>query len=223
MLGMRWSNVLFVHWRADIAAVRERLPTGLDLDLFHGSAFVSLVGLEATGPLPQPVLDTPLAPFARYQQLNLRTYVVGDAGPGIWLLDTRVDHRFPLAARLLGMPYHHDGELDLHERDGVFRLRAHDLSIDAALLADLPASRVDPHGLGDFLLNRFRTYGILPGGVPYTVEVDHAPWQVRPLLVLGAPPACPHGLGDGAPVSANWAAPIDVCLTHVERPAAAAV
>jgi uncharacterized protein YqjF (DUF2071 family) len=214
MLGMRWSNILFVHWRADLAALRERLPPGLELDLFHGSAFVSLVGLEATGPLPQPVLGTPLAPFARYQQLNLRTYVIGDAGPGVWLLDTRVDRTFPLAARLLGMPYHHDGELDLHERAGAFRLRGRDLAIDAALLADLPVSRVDPHGLGDFLLNRFRTY---TGRV--TVEIDHAPWRVRPLLVLGDPPRCPMGLGIDGPVSANAAEPVEVGFTHVERPA----
>jgi uncharacterized protein YqjF (DUF2071 family) len=219
---MRWTNLVFIHWRADPERLRRRLPPGLVLDLFHGSAFVTLVGLQATGPLLQPMLATPLAPLVSYQQLNLRTYVIGDSGPGVSLLDTRVDRTFPLAARLVGLPYHLDGELDLHEHDGAFRLRARDLAIDVALLADMPESAVDPHGLGDFVLNRFRTYAKLPGGLSYAVEMTHAPWQVRPMVVLGDPPPAPLGLSDAGPVSVNSAAPVEVCFTHVERPAVTA-
>jgi hypothetical protein len=65
-----------------------------------------------------PLLSTPLAPLLRYDQVNFRTYVHGPAGPGLWLLETRVSHPLALGARLLGMPYHLDTSLSLEVRQG---------------------------------------------------------------------------------------------------------
>jgi len=40
---MRWEDVLFAHWPVDPAIVRPTLPDGLDVDLFEGDAYLSVV------------------------------------------------------------------------------------------------------------------------------------------------------------------------------------
>src|SRR3954471_8428645 len=91
MLGhLRWSDVLFLHWRAQPEDLEPRLPEGLVLDRFRGAAMVSLVALRCAGPAPRPLVMPSLDPITAYDQVNVRTYVRGPAGPGILLLDARV-------------------------------------------------------------------------------------------------------------------------------------
>jgi uncharacterized protein YqjF (DUF2071 family) len=204
MIGMRWDNVVFLHWRAAAERIRLYLPRGLEPERFDGSAWVSLVGLNVT------------ALGIRSQQLNVRTYVVGERGPGIHLLDVQVDHPLPLAARLFGIPYHLYRALDLSGQGGMWRLRARDVAVDVALLADQPPSPARP-GFETFVLERYRVYAELPGGLLYSVEIAHPPWQVRPLVVLGESPAAPLTLGDGGPVAAHYSEGVDMRITVIRR------
>jgi len=43
VLTQRWADLLFVHWAVDAAALRARLPAGLELDTFEGRAYVGIV------------------------------------------------------------------------------------------------------------------------------------------------------------------------------------
>ena len=41
-----WGNLVMVSWLVDPALVRDRLPPGCTVDLWEGSAAISLVGVE---------------------------------------------------------------------------------------------------------------------------------------------------------------------------------
>jgi len=40
----RWENLIMANYAIDPAALREYLPPGVEIDLFEGKAYVSLVG-----------------------------------------------------------------------------------------------------------------------------------------------------------------------------------
>jgi len=221
--AMRWSDLLFVHWKADAERLAERLPAGLALDHFEGQAYVSLVALQAVGPLPHPLLVSAFAPLFRYHQVNLRTYVVGDEGPGMLLLDTRVDRPFAVAARAVGMPYHLDRRLALHLHAGAIVLRSSLADLEGSWVADAAPAAPEHGGLAAFLLERARTYAVLPGGALYTVEVQHAPWRVRPVYLANAPLAHRFGLGGSPPISSQLAEPVDVTFAALHKVARHAV
>ena len=77
----RWHEISFFHWSCDPAVVQPRLPSGLQPDTFDGKGWVSLTPFLLTG------LRPPLIPHALglvFPEMNLRTYVMGPNGPGIW-------------------------------------------------------------------------------------------------------------------------------------------
>jgi uncharacterized protein YqjF (DUF2071 family) len=50
-----WRNLLFIHWPVSAAALRRLVPRQLELDLYDGQAYVSLIPLRdhriaSTGP-----------------------------------------------------------------------------------------------------------------------------------------------------------------------------
>jgi uncharacterized protein len=172
---MAWRDPVFAHFRSDAERLAALLPSGLELDRFDGEAWVSVVALEAVGPAPR-VAPT-LGKLLRYRQVNLRTYVRGEEGPGIYLLDTWVDRRLPaLGARLLGMPYHVRRPLEVRFEEDRVSVRGPGTVLAGRVAAEAPAP---PVGVERFLLERYWAYGQLPGGHVYAVGITHEPWRVR--------------------------------------------
>lgn len=174
---MRWVSPFFLHVRAPADAVAPHLPTGLSLETDGGDAMVSLVALGAVGPAPSPISQTRLGRLFAYRQLNVRTYVTGPHGPGLYLLDVRVDRLFALGGRAFGLPYHLDRKLAFTAEPTAVALRA-----DGIAAKGLPAPG-DPQPLANELehrlLDRFWTYSKLPAGALGANRVEHAAWKVR--------------------------------------------
>lgn len=80
----RWSNLSFLHWPFEPAAVQRLLPGRIRVDVLDGSAWVGLVPFRLSVTVP----GLPTVPWAgRFAEVNLRTYVVGpDGHRGIWFL-----------------------------------------------------------------------------------------------------------------------------------------
>jgi uncharacterized protein YqjF (DUF2071 family) len=215
--AMRWSNIFLTHFTVAPRALASRLPKGLALDLFRGAGYLSAVGMHATGPLPHAVLDTPLGALLRYQQLNLRTYVVGEEGPGIVVFDTRIDRpSLALGARLLGMPYHLDSKLDVSVDGAAASLSASDIELRGEIMADVAPGPAAGGGLESFVLNRFRIYSQAPGGLLYSVLVEHPPFSVLPVsLSTSVMPDFEPGV-EIAAAAAHVAEPLEVALVEVE-------
>lgn len=218
--GMRWFQTFYVHWIVPAGTLAERLPHGTTLDLWRGHAVVSMVAIDVEGPAPRKLLQTPMAHLFRYRQLNLRTYVDGPEGPGMTLLETRIDRpTYALAARLAGMPYHLDRQLTYEVRTASLALRARGLSIDA-LVSDVPASPLPEGSLEQFACERYRAYAQLPVGRTLCVQISHPPWRARPLVLEG--PLTPEALGvpaDVQPASAQLCENVEVVVEHVALPA----
>ncbi len=76
--SQRWSELLFVHWRADPEVVAPLLPPGLRPDTHDGSTWVGLIPFlldRAT------LFGSPPVPYlGRFVEVNVRLYAVDAAG-----------------------------------------------------------------------------------------------------------------------------------------------
>ena len=89
VMYQRWSELLFLHWRIDVALVAETLPPGLAVDTFDGAAWLGVVPFQMERVRPRFLPALPW--LSSFPELNLRTYVVDRRGrPGVWFysLDT---------------------------------------------------------------------------------------------------------------------------------------
>src|SRR5262249_5292507 len=105
LMLQRWHEICFFHWSCDPQLLQPRLPPGLRLDTFDSKAWIGLTPFLLTG------LRPPLFPQAlglAFPEMNLRTYVIGADGPGIWFFSLDAA-RFVavLGARAMyGLPYY---------------------------------------------------------------------------------------------------------------------
>jgi uncharacterized protein len=85
-MSQRWSSIVWCHWPVPVGAVAGRLPSGLRPDLFEGRAWVGLVPFEMRRlRLVVAGRELPAVVTAEsFSEVNVRTYVVGPRGAGVW-------------------------------------------------------------------------------------------------------------------------------------------
>ncbi|NNJ25127.1 hypothetical protein LzC2_11900 [Planctomycetes bacterium LzC2] len=78
----QWRHLTFLHWRVPPEQVRSKLPRGMELDTFDGSAWIGLVPFLMDGVRPR---WAPAVPgVSRFPETNVRTYVTRVNGEGEW-------------------------------------------------------------------------------------------------------------------------------------------
>jgi len=109
VLEMTWRDGLFCHWPVDPAVVSGTLPDRLSVATHGGDAYLSVVAfvMDDIRPRGAPV-------GLSFPELNLRTYVEGPDGPGVYFYNLDADDRIgvELARRLFALPYYR-AEMDV--------------------------------------------------------------------------------------------------------------
>ncbi len=86
VLRQTWSSIVWCHWRVPVETLAGRFPPGVSADVFDGSAWVGLVPFEMRD-LRAVVAGRALPPIptaTSFSEVNVRTYVTGPNGPGVW-------------------------------------------------------------------------------------------------------------------------------------------
>jgi len=173
-----WSDISFIHWRYDSIQLQRRLPASISIEMFDGSAWLGLTPFMLEN-LRAPAL--PALPWlSRFPEMNLRTYVHGPAGPGIWFFSLDADRLAAvLGARLtFGLPYHW---ADMNVKKEQHRLQYY-LSRGGRARAHIEIEcggflqESDP--LATFLTARFRLYTVYRGRLA-SAAVEHKPWPLQ--------------------------------------------
>jgi len=173
-----WESLTFLHWPVDAGAVRRLVPSSLEVDLFEGAAWVSLVPFLIRG---LRVPGTPAIPWvSTFPETNVRTYVRDARGErGVWFFSLDADRLLAVLGARAGffLPYfwarmrvegqHYRSERVWPGPVGAFS----DIVIQ-------PGEEMTPDALTVFLTARFRLYTRVAGIVMYG-QIEHAPWRLR--------------------------------------------
>ena len=107
VMHQRWRHLLFLHWRIDPALLQPHLPPGLTVKTFDGSAWLGVVPFWMRRIRPRFL---PCVPgLSNFLELNLRTYVAGPGGEGVWFFSLDANQRLAvrIARTLFKLPYEH--------------------------------------------------------------------------------------------------------------------
>jgi len=176
-----WRELTFLHWRYDPSTISSRLPSGLTLDTFDGSAWVGLVPFLLVGVQPR---GFPAVPWiSAFPETNVRTYVRGaDGEPGVWFFTLEADR---LAAVMLARVWYHlpyrwasmrverrGASIEYHSRRN--RLFGQGKTAIGIEIGDT----LETKELDRFLTARFRLYTAVRGRIAYAL-IEHPPWPLR--------------------------------------------
>lgn len=180
VMGQTWDDLLFAHWRVDVAALRPHVPEGLTIEEHSGSAWLGVTpfvvsGLRARGTLPLPLVSS-------FRELNVRTYVTRAGKPGIWFfsLDASSQVAVEAARRLYRLPYFR-ARITLEGRADriVYECVRHEGRAFSGSYS--PAGPVDPAApetLEHFLTERYCLYAA-DGARLFRADIHHRPWPLQ--------------------------------------------
>ena len=191
-LSANWQNLVLMSWPVHGDALQPLLPSGVEVDHFDGSAYVSVVGLVVSR---WRMLGVPTfsAPFA---QINVRFYVrrripSGEYRPGVVFIKQLVPHLATvMGARLIyGEPFTKrqlsstDAKSGLPMGTALHRIeygwrsggRVHTLWAES----DLKFRYADPESLAGFLTVRHLGYNGSGRNRTREYGVARSDWKVR--------------------------------------------
>jgi hypothetical protein len=186
MMTQTWNDLLFAHWPVDTRALAEKLPPGLDLDLFDNQAWLGIVPFHMTNVSPRGVPALPWV--SAFPELNVRTYVrVGDRfGVYFFSLDAANPLAVGVARTMFRLPYFTAAmKVDVHAGEVQFQSRR---TSDKGAAAELvvtyrpagSAFNAEAGSLEYFLTERYCLFTTDERGDVLTVEIHHPPWPLQP-------------------------------------------
>jgi uncharacterized protein len=186
LMTQSWHDLLFAHWPVDARALGERVPAGLELDLFDGQAWVGVVPFDMTNVAPRFVPAVP--GISAFPELNVRTYVTvgGKGGVYFFSLDAESALAVKLARAMLKLPYY-TASIDITRQDGWVDYWSERLADNDAPPAEFegryrpigPVQQARPGSLEYFLTERYCLYNVDEEFKAYRLEIHHPPWDLQ--------------------------------------------
>jgi uncharacterized protein YqjF (DUF2071 family) len=182
LLEMRWEDVWFAHWAVDPEVLAQALPQGLTVDTYEGQAYLGIVGFQMSDIRPRG-----LPVGLSFLELNLRTYVDGPAGPGVYFFSLDADDPIgvSLARTLFQLPYSRARATTISAGEAtVFRSnRVHRGAPTAGFEASYEPTgtqfEAEAGSLPAFLVERYQFYVADEQGQTYVGAISHPPWQLQ--------------------------------------------
>ncbi|BDA79709.1 hypothetical protein LPTSP3_g26390 [Leptospira kobayashii] len=177
---------MFLHYKVPLEVVRKLVPKGLDIDMYEGDVWVSLVAFTMDKVHPEFLFSWER--LSRFHEVNFRTYVIRDNKPGVYFLSIEANNRIScyLATMLSGLRYQYqkitrtvsnpEGEDEIFS---YFFPETKSLNVEYRLVSksrnDDKKSKLDV-----FLTERYCLYNE-EGNHLFRFEIYHEPWQLTPV------------------------------------------
>jgi uncharacterized protein YqjF (DUF2071 family) len=172
-----WTQISFLHWPYDSGLLQKYLPVGLEIDTFDKLAWVGLTPFVLTGLRP-PFLP-PIPGLSKFPEMNLRTYVRGPSGPGIWFFSLdAASLPTVLGARLTyGLPYYW-ASMAMKVTGTRIQYTTARSGSEAVIAVEVGEPLADPGDRARFLTERYRLYSTYLGHLTVS-HVEHKPWLLH--------------------------------------------
>ncbi len=184
LLEMTWEDGLFIHWPVEPDTIASTLPDGLSVATHDEDAWLGIVPFEMADIRP---VGSPIG--RSFPELNLRTYVDGPAGKGVYFYNLDAADRVgvQIARRLFSLPYYTaEMAIDRSENSIRFQSRRTDSSapparFDATYRPTGDVFTANTGSLEAFLTENYRFYA--HGNRLYTGTISHEPWPLQDAIV----------------------------------------
>jgi uncharacterized protein YqjF (DUF2071 family) len=184
IMTQTWHDLLFAHWPVSARELRERVPAGVELDLFDNQAWIGIVPFRMTNVAPR---FTPNIPFvSAFNELNVRTYVTRHDKPGIYFFSLDADSQLAVsvARSLFRLPYYH-AQIAMTPNGDSIHYGSRRTSDDARAELDITYRPTGPTfealrgTLEYFLTERYCLYTMDEEFKAYRLEIHHPPWPLQ--------------------------------------------
>lgn len=184
VISFTWHDLLFAHWPAEPAAIRDVVPRPLELDLFDGHAWIGVIPFRMSG---VRLRGLPALPgTASFPEVNVRTYVRAGGRAGVYFFS--LDAASWLACRMARawyrLPYHHARMTVRREDDSVLYESVRREGSQPAEFRAIYGPLSDPSAarqgsLEHWLVERYCLFTVNARGQVFSGDIHHVPWSLQ--------------------------------------------
>ncbi len=186
-LEAKWKYLAMINYEIDPALLAAHIPTGTELDLWNGKAYVSLVGFMF---LDTYIMGLPI-PFHRdFEEVNLRFYIKrimpnGDERRGVafikeivpkWAIATVANSVY--YENYISLPMRHVIIHDPNEIRAEYEWKHNKqwqrIAVTCSGEPELPPKNSD----AEFFTEHYWGYSKKPNSETLEYQVEHPPWRV---------------------------------------------
>ena len=100
-----WNNALFLHWEVELKELEKFVPKELEIDLFEGKPWISVVAFTMEKIRPKNLPSFP--PVSYFDEINIRTYIKSNNKTGVYFLSIEGGKKLAciVAKKMSQLPY----------------------------------------------------------------------------------------------------------------------
>lgn len=186
-LKARWENLIMANYNIDAEILMPFLPKGVELDLYDGKAYVSLVGFIFKR---CRIFNMPIPLMGTFEEINLRFYVkrkVGDTyRRGVVFINETVPYK-PVAwlanklykEHYIAIPTKHHIVLDHSIKSIQYEWKVGTIWNHIKVNATMDSREMDRGSLEEFIFEHYYGYTKISDNVSQEYKINHPRWMVN--------------------------------------------
>ncbi len=199
---MAWQRAVFLHWPADYDELRKFVHPELEIDLFEGQPWVSMVAFDMVRVRPRNLI--PFPPLSNFPELNVRTYLRSGDKTGVYFLSLEAGKRGSawFSNKVSGLPYRFSR---MSRDDRSYHSRNTPQNEHFSIEYTPGAIRAPKQPLDTWLTERYAVFQDSRGQL-VEYEVHHEEWPIREIAISRLEYDYPRyrGLLQGPPRAAHY-------------------
>ena len=170
-----WNKAIFLHWQVDLNNLKKFLPKGLEIDLYDGKAWVSIVAftMENIRPKNFPAFS----PISNFDEINIRTYVKSHNKSGVYFLSIEGGKRLSckIAKEISKLPYRYS---NIKRSNNSYASYNSQFKDQFEIVYDIGKTKKNKDSLDKWLTERYALFQDTKNTLN-EFEIHHLEWSLR--------------------------------------------
>ena len=190
-LKANWENIIMANYVIDPEILIPFLPKGVELDLYNGKCYISLVGFMFKN---TKLFNVPIPFFGNFEEINLRFYVKrteenGVVKRGVVFINETIP--YPIVAWTANklynehytvVPTKHDIIIQESSKKVQFEWLLKQKWNSIAVTSTLSSKTMQPNSLESFIYEHYYGYTKTKNNKTEEYKLQHPNWQVNKVL-----------------------------------------
>lgn len=174
-----WNNAIFLHWQVDLAELQKFVPEELEIDLFEGKPWVSIVAFTMEKIRPKNLPSFPS--ISNFDEINIKTYIKSNHKTGVYFLSieggTSLSCR--IAKGMSSLPYRYS---EIKRSDNEYKSRNSEFKDELHMKFAIGKEIILKTELDTWLTERYALFQDTEKSIN-EFEIHHLEWSVNKLAL----------------------------------------
>lgn len=181
LMTQKWNDLLFIHLPISKNVLEAKIPVGLELDMFKGTAWISIISFRISNMHLRKIPRLPF--FHSFLEVNVRTYVKHNGLPGVYFFSLDANNLLAiLGAKIISLPYFYAQMNMIKEKDTIYfetvRKESSTVVFKGAYKPISKAYYPEPSSLNHWLLERYFLW-FFKNKCLFQGAIHHKQWKIQ--------------------------------------------